>query len=733
MRKIRWSLALAVAGVVGCASGTAGGPDGEPEPRRGGEPAAEGAATPGGGEDEATAPAPQGEEAAQEEEAPAAATTYPPMVEAGGRVAEIRVEPSPVEIEEGDTLHLSELDVTPVDDEGNPVQGVRVIHFLQSRTAVVDGPRLIGLTEGEDQMIVAVMAPPEDGVGSPEPKIFRAPVIVRGAPVVQVEVTPPDESLYVGTSLPLRARALTESGDERRSVEVAWRSRDPGVAQVTPGGYVRGIEPGSATLVATAEGVDGTLQVQVRENPVRSVELTPVSPTVATGDVVRFEAVTRDGNGERVGDVPLTYTVSSSQSRTSLGASVYEDGAFVASKPGVYRVVAAAGPVSAEAVVTAEPREVGQEVVQVGQGIVSHHPSSDLWVFEGQDGRDYAYVGTHSGGQKMFAWDVTDPSNPVLTDSVVVDARVVNDVKVNDDASIAVITREGASNRRNGIVLLDIADPAHPAVLGEFTETVTGGVHNTYIVGDLVYAIHDGTLDVHIIDISDPLAPREVGRWGIDRPGKYLHDIWVVDGLAYVSYWDDGVYILDVGDGRWGGTPTDPAVVSSYSYTELAGEWGNTHVAFPYTNSDGNTYLFVGDEVFGCETCVARSGPDLQGPRGYVHIFDISDPENPEEVGRYEVPEAGVHNLWAEDDKLYAAYYQAGLRVVDISGELRGNLYDQGREIAWFPTGTEDGFTPNQAMAWGPQPYGENLFISDLNSGLWVVRLEPREEETVIP
>ena len=35
-----------------------------------------------------------------------------------------------------------------------------------------------------------------------------------------------------------------------------------------------------------------------------------------------------------------------------------------------------------------------------------------------------------------------------------------------------------------------------------------------------------------------------------------------------------------------------------------------------------------------------------------------------------------------EDDKLYVGYYQAGLRVVDISGELRGDLYRQGRELA---------------------------------------------------
>jgi len=723
MRYLRYGMTIAVLAVAGCATGQGSGDAPSPAPEAE-EATAQGSE--GGEEGRAAGETGTSEEAASE-------PRYPPVIERGGRVVEIRVEPSPVELEVGDTLRLSELEVTPLDEEGREVKDVRLISFLQSRTARVEAGRLLALEPGRTEMIVAVLAPPEDGEGSPQPKIFRSPVIVRAAPVAEVEVLPPEHAVYTGTAVALGVRALTAAGTARDDVDLAWRSRDPEVASVTPAGWVRGLQPGNATVVATAEGVDGALRIRVRENPVRSVELTPSTPTVSTGDVVRFEAVARDARGRAVEDVALTYSVSGGARRTARGASVYEDGTFVAARPGDYRVVASAGAVSAEAVVTAEPREVGQDVVQVGQGLVSHHPSSDLWVFRGSDGRDYAYVGTHSGGQKMFAWDVTDPASPVLTDSVVVDARVVNDVKVNEDASLAVITREGASNRRNGIVLLDLTDPAHPTVLSEHTENLTGGVHNTFIVGDLVYAIHDGTLDVHIVDISDPLNPREVGRWGIDSPGKYLHDIWVVDGLAYVSYWDDGIYVLDVGDGRWGGSPTEPAVVSSYAYADLPGEWGNTHVAFPYTNSDGHPYLFVGDEVFGCETCTARSGPNLDGPRGYVHVLDMSDPENPEEVARYEVPEAGVHNLWAEDDKLYAAYYQGGLRVVDVSGELRGDLYEQGREIAWFPTGTPDGFTPNQAMAWGPQPFWGNVFVSDLNSGLWVVRLEPREPERVIP
>ena len=69
---------------------------------------------------------------------------------------------------------------------------------------------------------------------------------------------------------------------------------------------------------------------------------------------------------------------------------------------------------------------------------------------------------------------------------------------------------------------------------------------------------------------------------------------------------------------------------------------------------------------------------------GWVHVVDWSDWEHPHEVARYQVPEAGSHNLWVEDDVLYVAFYNGGLRVVDVSGELMGDLYKQGREIATF-------------------------------------------------
>ena len=667
--------------------------------------------------------------AAAETPAPAAAMApgYPAAVQIGTRVADVRTEPAEIVVEVGDSLSTGEdMRMIAFDADDNPVRGVRILGSIDSRFAVLEEGHIKGVAEGSAELRMAIRVPPASGTGPPEVRTFTAPLRVVGPPVVAVEIVDPEVRFFTGGMVQLQARALSEDGSERRTVEVAWTSDRRRLATVDARGFVRAIRPGAVTVTAAVGDIRNTYSFEVEENPVAAVEVTGPSRG-RTGDVLRFSVVARDAEGAEVAGAPVDFSVASFATRTDMGASIYPDGGFVAERPGLYRVTGTAAARTGQALVEVVERGVEHEVIVTGRGLVADRPTSDLWAFTGIDGRDYVYTGTHLGGQRMLAWDVTNPANPVLTDFVEVDARVVNDVKVNSRATLGVITREGASDRRNGIVLLDLTDPAHPVVADTYTNDLTGGVHNVFFSGDNLYAIHNGTLDVHVLNVADPTDVEEVGRWGIDKPGKYLHDIWVVDGLAYVSYWNDGVYILDAGDGRWGGTPTEPVEVSSFAYKE-----GNTHFAFPYTNADGHRYLFVGDEIFDCEDCISRNGHPGDGSRGFVHVLDLEDPENLREVARYEVPEAGAHNLWVEDDKMYVAYYQAGLRVVDVSGELRGDLYKQGREMAWFPTGSPDGNVVNSPMAWGPQPFKGHVYVSDLNSGLWVVRLEPKNKVTPV-
>jgi len=640
----------------------------------------------------------------------------PEQEAAGLKVAHVQIEPGALEITRGDTARLR---AVIRGQDGNAVPGVQALFLSPGRAVRGQGiiqdetMVIIGREPGEADVMVFVRVPSDSasfqGVGGLK-QMATVPITVKDWSVARVEIEPPSFTPYTGSTFKLQARALTDHGTDHSTATVAWRSDNPAVATITPGGVVTPSTVGTVVLVASTEtGVSARYSMNVVKNPVARLTISPKAASTRTGDVVYLDVQALDGKGQPVSGLALAYSVFGID---STGATVYPDGAFVAEYPGAYRVVASTGGQSAEAIVEVTRRPPPTPAQKVGQGVRTEVSTSDLWVFTGKDGRDYAYTGTHAqgGGQRMFVWDVSDPANILLIDSVVVDARVVNDVKVNADASWAVITREGASTRQNGIVVLDLANPAHPKIMAELTDQLTSGIHNVWINGNFVYAVNDGTASMNIIDLSDPAQPRHAGHWEI-RPGdsnKTLHDIWSDGTFLYLSYWNDGLVILDI-SGSHSGTPTEPTFVSSIAYSQ-----GNTHTAW----REGK-YVFVGDEIFGCPECI-------NGPRGYIHVMDVSDIEHPKEVAKFEVPEAGTHNIWVEDGILYIAYYQGGLRIVDVSGELRGDLYRQGRQIGWIPTAAGDGqaLVPNSPMAWGPQPYKGHIFVSDMNSGLWAVKHE---------
>jgi hypothetical protein len=537
---------------------------------------------------------------------------------------------------------------------------------------------------------------------------------VTPAPLASLEIRGPAR-LPAGAFARLEVTGTDRTGAERPVADATWTSSAPGVVEVEPGGALVARGPGRATVTARSGDAEGSFAIEVRPSAASDLEIAcdgcggPAEDgalRVRVGDAVRLEA--RAAGFE--GPVPGRWWLDGD------GGLLDPDGTFTAERPGRFTAMLDFGALRARLPIVAEPRTRRGVFQLVGRGPTTDPRTTDLWVFRGSDGRDWAYTGS-TGGDRVRVWDATDPASPVLTDSIVVDARVINDVMVDPESGLGVLTREGASNRRNGIVLFDASDPAHPRVISEYTETVTAGVHNAYLQGDYVYLTNDGTRALHVISVADPLEPVEVARWEV-RPGetnKYLHDVIVQDGLAYLSYWDDGLVILDVGNGVRDGSPENPRFVSRIAYPE-----GNTHTAWRWKD-----WVFTGDEIFGGPPVSPRGGV----PDGSIHVIDVSDLENPVEVAWFEVPDAGSHNVWMDEEReiLFVSYYNAGVRALDVSGTLRGDLGRQGRELAFFLTGEPDpakAAIPNAPMNWGPQLHEGLVFSSDMNSGLWVLRYE---------
>ena len=246
------------------------------------------------------------------------------------------------------------------------------------------------------------------------------------------------------------------------------------------------------------------------------------------------------------------------------------DGRFVAYRPGIYTVTATLGRRAASATVKVRERDVRRSVTVVGRLPRTAFATSEVWIHP--NGK-VAYLGTHGGGDRVYAIDISNPARPVVVDSIQANTRLVNDMQTTADGNYMVFTREGAADRKNGIVIADTRDPLHPKEIAQFVDGVAAGVHSVYIYenpqyGRYVFITNDGTGAIDIVNITDPAKPTRAGEWRTNRPdaARYVHDLDIVDGLMYASYWNDGLVILDIGNGKWGGRPDKPVLVSQFKY-----------------------------------------------------------------------------------------------------------------------------------------------------------------------
>ena len=97
-------------------------------------------------------------------------------------------------------------------------------------------------------------------------------------------------------------------------------------------------------------------------------------------------------------------------------------------------------------------REVRRSVTVVGRLPRNTFATSEVWIHP--NGK-VAYLGTHMGGDRVYAIDISDPANPVVVDSIMANTRLINDMQTTADGNVMVFTREGAADRKNGIVIAD--------------------------------------------------------------------------------------------------------------------------------------------------------------------------------------------------------------------------------------------------------------------------------------
>ncbi len=201
----------------------------------------------------------------------------------------------------------------------------------------------------------------------------------------------------------------------------------------------------------------------------------------------------------------------------------------------------------------AAPVELGHSPVRVPD----FEFYNDVKVVRGADDRLYAIAASSERG--AVAIDVTEPSAP---------EEVATFPEPEDDAGyvdVHTLFIDGgraylANLTRRGLDVFDVADPRNPEPLGSYVDAQVSGrgdfVHDLHVEGERAY-LNYWNLGLVAVDVSDPAAIERVGAFA-DYAPRQSHSNWVTDagGRRISVHGDEGfdahVRIIDVDEGGGG-------------------------------------------------------------------------------------------------------------------------------------------------------------------------------------
>ncbi|WP_163997941.1 LVIVD repeat-containing protein [Pyxidicoccus caerfyrddinensis] len=279
--------------------------------------------------------------------------------------------------------------------------------------------------------------------------------------------------------------------------------------------------------------------------------------------------------------------------------------------------------------------ETDSDKVQlVGEIALPRGSATELAVANG-----HAYV--TAGREGLFIYDVSKPDAPRKAAESKPSDDVYNDVLVNG-------TTLYLATKNSGIAVFDLTDPEAPARVRSVPDKAVE-VNALAVDGNILYAASPyPNAEVLVYDITTPTAPTLLTRYFVEGAeptvGERPLDVTALGGRLYVSHWTYGMTVSDVTNpakpkflGRFGG---------STSRTTVVGTVGSRTVAFD-------------------------AGEDWGA---HLSVLNVTVPQAPEQMGEFRMrPEVSIRSVALAGSKLYVAYYQDGLRVLDVSvpGEPR--------------------------------------------------------------
>ena len=349
---------------------------------------------------------------------------------------------------------------------------------------------------------------------------------------------------------------------------------------------------------------------------------------------------------------------------------------------------------------------------------------NDIWGWtDPETGHEYALVGRTEGTSFV---DVTDPVNPVYVGNLPMTegarGNVWRDVKVYENHAYIVADNAG----EHGMQVFDLthlrdvsAEEAPVTFEHDAHYDKIHSAHNVVINEETGYAYVVGSSGggqtcgggLHMVNIQEPTNPTFEGCFADPSTGRtgtgYSHDAQCViyDGPdadyqgreICLGFNETAISIADVTDKE------NPKAISTASYPQHA------YVHQGWFTED-QKYFYVNDEL-----------DEINGLADNTRtlIWDVTDLDDPQLVKEYFLSEPSTdHNLYVKGTTMYQSNYVSGIRMLDVSDP------ENPEEIGHFDTVPFGDNGAGFGGSWSNYPYFESgtIIVTSMNEGLFVVK-----------
>lgn len=301
------------------------------------------------------------------------------------------------------------------------------------------------------------------------------------------------------------------------------------------------------------------------------------------------------------------------------------------------------------------------------------------------------YVYVPVGKEGLFVFDVRNPA----------EARKVGEFKPSDDVYMDVAvhgTLLYVASQKNGLVIYNIEDPSKPKFLRSLAQPAVA-LESLSVEGNhLVAGSPTPNGEVLVFELTTPAEPKLLDRYFVEGAEASLNevprDVKVVGDRLYTSMWTFGLAVSDFKK------PADPKLLGRYS--------GAPSRTMAVGNVGGRMLAFSGGEDWG----------------SYLSVLDVVNPASILQVGEFRLrPEVSIRSMTLSGSKLYVAFYQDGLRVLDVSNpsDVRQVAYYN----SWRETDPNRGTTFFEGLNNVAVPGDGYIYAMESSRGLLIFRETP--------